>query len=274
MTHRALIRRFVGERGQASLLLVAGLAAVLVGVVVLGVVARGVAREAEAQRAADLAALAGARAMHGSYARLFEPVVIDGRPNPRHLTREAYLALGEAAAEKVAKANRADAAEVVFPDANSFAPVRIRVGVRERVVVERGEEQRRVDVNAVAEAELAPPGADGLSPFAAGGGYDGPLAYRQGIPMRPDVALAFDRMERAAKADGVVLSISSGYRSDAEQADLFARNPDPRWVAPPGTSLHRFGTELDLGPPSAYAWLAANAARFHFVQRYEWEPWH
>src|SRR5215207_7811096 len=79
--------------------------------------------------------------------------------------------------------------------------------------------------------------------------------------MRPDVAQAFDRM---AAAD----------RSDAEQAVLFARHPDPRWVAPPGESLHRNATELDLGPRSAYGWLAANARRFHFVQRYSWEPWH
>ena len=109
---------------------------------------------------------------------------------------------------------------------------------------------------------------------AAGGGYDGPLAYRQGKPMRPDVALAFDRMERAAREDGVTLLVSSGYRSDAEQAVLFARNPDPKWVAPPGTSLHRNGTELDLGPSSAYGWLALNAPRFRFVQRYPHEPWH
>jgi soluble lytic murein transglycosylase-like protein len=92
--------------------------------------------------------------------------------------------------------------------------------------------------------------------------------------MRPDVALAFDRMERAARGDGVVLLISSGYRSDAEQAELFRRNPDPRWIAPPGTSLHRYATELDLAPRAAYGWLAANAERFHFVQRYPWEPWH
>jgi LAS superfamily LD-carboxypeptidase LdcB len=92
--------------------------------------------------------------------------------------------------------------------------------------------------------------------------------------MRPDVALAFDRMERAAGADGVALLINSGYRSDAEQAELFRRHPDPKWVAPPGRSLHRYGTELDLGPPSAYGWLAANAHRFHFIQRYEWEAWH
>jgi hypothetical protein len=45
-------------------------------------------------------------------------------------------------------------------------------------------------------------------------------------------------------------------------------------VAPPGKSLHRLGTELDLGPPGAYGWLAVNAHRFGFVQRYGWEKWH
>ncbi len=92
--------------------------------------------------------------------------------------------------------------------------------------------------------------------------------------MRPDVALAFDRLEEAARRVGVTLLVSSGYRSDAEQAELFRRHPDPKWVAPPGTSLHRFATELDLGPPSAYAWLAANGECFNFTQRYSWEPWH
>jgi soluble lytic murein transglycosylase-like protein len=31
---------------------------------------------------------------------------------------------------------------------------------------------------------------------------------------------------------------------------------------------------LDLGPETAYGWLAANASRFGFVQRYSWEAWH
>jgi hypothetical protein len=92
--------------------------------------------------------------------------------------------------------------------------------------------------------------------------------------MRPDVALAFDRMAAAARRDGISLIVTSGYRSDAEQAELYRRHPDPKWVAPPGKSLHRLGTELDLGPPSAYGWLARNARRFHFQKRYEWEPWH
>jgi hypothetical protein len=100
--------------------------------------------------------------------------------------------------------------------------------------------------------------------LSAAGEYRGPFAHRQGKPMRPDVALAFDRMAAAARADAVALLITSAFRGDAEQARLFAAHPDPKWVAPPGRSLHRLGTELDLGPPAAYRWLAANAERFHF----------
>jgi hypothetical protein len=142
--------------------------------------------------------------------------------------------------------------------------------VRDRFDLSTGDARRTARIEADAEAELAPPG----DLAGAGGGYDGPLATRQGERMRPDVARAFDRMERAARADGIELIITSAFRSDAEQAVLFARHPDPRWVAPPGRSLHRLGTELDLGPRGAYGWLAAHAPRFHFVKRYAWEPWH
>ncbi len=96
-----------------------------------------------------------------------------------------------------------------------------------------------------------------------------------GKPMRPDVALAFDRLAAAARREaGLSLIVISGYRSDAEQAEVFRRRPVPKWVAPPGQSLHRLGTELDLGPDAAYGWLARNAGRFGFVKRYSWEPWH
>ena len=81
-------------------------------------------------------------------------------------------------------------------------------------------------------------------------------------------------MSAAAAKAGVTLTINSAFRSDAEQARLFAANPDPRMVARPGTSLHRCGTELDLGASDGYAWLRANAGRFGFLQRYSWEAWH
>jgi LAS superfamily LD-carboxypeptidase LdcB len=154
----------------------------------------------------------------------------------------------------------------------------VTVQVRgEALVRAPGDERPRpVEVGARATAELAPDiGGLGMPANASGGGYDGPLAYRQGKPMRPDVALAFDRLAAAARREaGLYLIVTSGFRSDAEQARLFAEHPDPKWVAPPGHSLHRYATELDLSPPAAYGWLAANAQRFGFIQRYSWEDWH
>ncbi len=259
-----------GEAGQATILLLGVALALLLGAVVLGGVARGVGVRSDEQRAADLAALAGARAMHDAYARLFEPPVLGRRANPSHLERTAYLELGRRAAMTTARRNGARDVEVGFPDHRTFAPVRIRVDVRDAIDVPGA--ARPVAAGARAEAELAPP--SDVASTTGVGEYRGPLAMRQGKPMRPDVAAAFDRMASAARAEGISLMVVSGFRSNAEQAVLFARHPDPKWVAPPGTSLHRLGTELDLGPAAAYGWLAANATRFHFVQRYSWEPWH
>ncbi|MEA2391864.1 MAG: hypothetical protein QOK31_1973 [Solirubrobacteraceae bacterium] len=261
------------DDGQALLLLVAALAAVLVGAWALGALARGVGVQGSAQRAADLGALSGARAMHDAYSRLFEPASLAARPNPRHLERAAYLGLGRAAATRTARLNGARVVRVSFPDGGSIAPVRVRVAIEDPVRVPAGGHTRTTRVAAVAEAELAPAGGGiGVDPGA--GDYRGPFAYRQGKPMRPDVAGAFDRLARAARSAGISLIINSAWRSSREQAALFARHPDPRWVARPGHSLHRLGTELDLGPPGAYGWLLRNAPRFHFVRRYPWEPWH
>lgn len=260
------------ERGQALLVLVSAACIALVAALVLGAVARGLGARGDDQQAADLGALGGARAMRASYDRLFVPALIDGRPNLRHLSREAYLAVARAHALASARLNGARSIEVSFPDADTIAPTRIRVTVSDPVVVEVGGQHRATTVTASAEAALAPGGLAVDQPGQ--GDYPGPFAFRQGKPMRPDVALAFDRLAAAAARDGVSLLIVSAFRSSAEQARLFAAHPDPKWVAPPGRSLHRLGTELDLGPESAYGWLAARAPDFHFVQRYSWEKWH
>jgi len=270
------------ERGQASLLLLGVLAALLAGTLILFGLGQALGARAKHQRAADLAAISAAQVMRRNYARLFEPAFLEGGvPNPRHLSTEGYVALARAAALRGARRNAVAPrrVEVGFP-APGFAPTRVTVSVRGRArirVAARPRPRDRIAVSARASAELLPE-ADvpfGMPGHASGGGYHGPLAYRQGKPMRPDVALAFDRMAGAARREaGLHLSITSGFRSDAEQAELWAENPDPKWVAPPGTSLHRLGTELDLGPPPAYAWLAANAGRFGFIQRYKWEAWH
>ena len=258
------------EQGQASLLVVGALVAVLLGAVVLGGIARAIGVRGEHQRAADLAALAGARAMRDVYPRVFAPPEIGGRPNPAHLERSEYLALGRRLAMTTASRNGAADVDVTFPG-EGLAPLRLRVVVRDGISLGQGV---HVGGDATAEAELVPPGGASGIGAAGAGEYTGPLELRQGKPMRPDVAQAFDRMAAAAASDGVGLIVNSAFRTNAEQAALFAAHPDPKWVAPPGQSLHRLGTELDLGPPAAYDWLARNAGRFHFVQRYEWEAWH
>jgi D-alanyl-D-alanine carboxypeptidase-like protein len=216
--------------------------------------------------------MSAAAKMRDLYLRLFEPP-----EDPRHLSDSEYRAIARRVALRAAARNgvRARPGDVSFPGA-SFAPTRVRVTVRGDVSVRLGGRRTsRVAVRARATAELSPDAGGSLPDTASGGGYHGPLAYRQGKPMRPDVARAFDRMAAAARREaGIDLIVVSGYRSDAEQAKLFAAHPDPKWVAPPGKSLHRLGTELDLGPPGAYGWLARNAKRFGFVQRYSWEAWH
>ena len=267
--------RLTGDRGQATPLVLGAVFALTVGAVALVAIAGAITGKGRAQRTVDLAAMSAARSMKDDLPRLMAPPTLpNGLPNPVHMSKAVYLARARLAATRFAVANGASplTVSVGFPDRLSYAPVRARVAVR--TTVEAGG-RRRPAAGSWAEAMVGAPLTMGaVAGMASGGGYGGPLAERQGRGMRPDVAAAFDRMAAAAAAAGVTLAINSAFRSDAEQAALFAANPDPTWVARPGTSLHRCATELDLGPPSAYGWLRANASRFGFRQRYSWEPWH
>lgn len=274
-------RRLLAEAGQALPLALGGIAALVLCALLLAAIGGAVTGTARTQRAADLVALSAARSMRDDFDRLFVPARTPiGRPNPSHLSKSEYLARARRAAVDAARHNDVAAGRLrlSFPDGGSFAPLRVRAEVEAEV--EPAGSAGRIPVVERAVAEAVPPSSSSTAPpsgqpaMASGGGYSGPLAYRQGEPVRPDAAAAFDRIAEAASSDGISLVINSAFRSDAEQAALFAENPDPQWVAPPGTSLHRCATELDLGPPTAYAWLAANAGRFGFTQRYSWEPWH
>jgi hypothetical protein len=269
-----------GQAGQATLLLLGVMAALLAGSLVMAAFGQALGGKGRHQRAADLAAMSAARAMRTAYPRLFEPAFLaPGVPNPEHLPELRYRALGKAAAVRAAQRNgiHLAAADVTYPGAG-FGPTRVSVALRGegrvRVPGRRGPTAIPVSARAVAEFVPSADATLGQPSQASGGGYDGPLAYRMGEPMRPETAAAFDRLAAAARRAGIELSITSGFRSDSEQAKLFAAHPDPKWVAPPGKSLHRLGTELDLGPPGAYGWLAESAPRFGFVKRYAWEPWH
>jgi len=245
--------------------------------IALVAIAGAVTGKGRAQRAADLAAISAVRSMRDDLPDLLSPPRLpNGAPNPSHMGKATYLQRARDAAFAAGRHNEVDSSHlrIAFPDQGSFAPVRAKATVVGEL--DLGSE-RRPKVEASAEAEAVAPvsSAGGEGPaVASGGGYSGPLVYRNGEGMRPDVAAAYDEMASAAAAAGITLIVVSGFRSDAEQAELFAAHPDPKWVAPPGTSLHRCATELDLGPESAYGWIDANGSRFGLVQRYSWEAWH
>jgi hypothetical protein len=283
-----IARRLLGlgrERGQAlPALLGAGLILILAALALAAIGGAATGKE-RVQRAADLAALSAVRSMRDDTSRLLAPAALpDGSTNPRHLSKGEFLGRARLAALDAARRNRVDPGRlrIAFPDASSYPPLQARATVAGEVDPERlpgGDrlsDHRPIAVVASAVAEASAPASSwtGMPSQAEGGGYSGPLVYRDGEGMRPDVATAYDRLAAAARQAGLDLVVVSGFRSDAEQAQLFAQHPDPRWVAPPGHSLHRCATELDLGPSSAYGWLAARAPRFGFLRRYSWEAWH
>jgi hypothetical protein len=263
------------QDGQALPLALGGAFALIAAALALVAIAGAITGKGRVQRAADLMAISAARSMRDDLSRLLSPAHMpDGSLNPGHIEKTTYLTRAREAAAAAAKANGVSASNlrVSFPDADSFAPVRVEAVVTATVEAGGGS---RTEASAAAEAGApsSPSGESGAT-MASGGGYAGPLVYRQGHGMRPDVGAAFDRMAATAAQAGIALIVNSAFRSDAEQAALFAAHPDPTWVAPPGHSLHRCATELDLGPETAYGWLAVNAGRFGFLQRYSWEPWH
>ena len=271
------LRTLGASRGQATPLVLGAVFVLVLAAAAIVAVSGAVTGKARAQRAADLSAMSAARSMKDDMPRLLAPPRLpNGLPNPAHMPKPVYLNRARLAAIEAAVVNGASplAVSVRFPDSASYAPTTARVSISTRVRAGPVNGERPAPPN-WAEARVSFPVSMGSVPaMASGGGYSGPLADRQGKGMRPDVAAAFDAMSAAAAAAGVTLAINSAFRSDAEQAALFAANPDPTWVAPPGQSLHRCATELDLGPDAAYSWLAANAGRFGFTQRYSWEPWH
>ena len=108
---------------------------------------------------------------------------------------------------------------------------------------------------------------------------------------------ALIKLLNAAKEDGLVLRIESGYRSPGYQKRIFLKMIEEgrtfddiiRYVAPPYYSEHARGTAVDFYPSNwrfaelpDYTWLRNNAADFGFTEtypehnklKYPWESWH
>ena len=262
------------EAGQALPLVLGGVLVLVLCTLLLAALGGAVTGKSRVQRAADLAALSAARSMRDDFERLFAPGPVAGRgaepraPGQGELPRAG---LGRGGRSRAPKRRRRGRLRVEFPDAGSFAPLRVRAEVDRRARhAGRPAAPAASDAEAEAEAVAAVgarrPGRRRRSPPAAATPARSPTARGRGCARtspRPSTG-----SPRRRAPTGISLLVTRAYRSDAEQAALWAENPDPRWVAPPGTSLHRCATELDLGPPAAYGWLAANARRFGFLQRY------
>jgi D-alanyl-D-alanine carboxypeptidase len=123
--------------------------------------------------------------------------------------------------------------------------------------------------------------------------------------MRDSAAKAFQAMSAAAARDGVILAPISGFRSVADQQQVFFGVKAQRRQgvteraevsAPPGYSEHHTGYAMDVGDgkvpatnlsqtfeqTGAFKWLERNAAVYNFEMSFPknnpqgvaYEPWH
>ncbi|MBF6170463.1 M15 family metallopeptidase [Nocardia blacklockiae] len=98
----------------------------------------------------------------------------------------------------------------------------------------------------------------------------------------PALAAAYTLAERQAHAEGVPLSITSGYRTPEQQNELWQDglatygSPDAarRWVLPPEESTHVQGKAVDVGPEEGARWLEANGSRWGLCRTFDNEYWH
>ena len=147
------------------------------------------------------------------------------------------------------------------------------------------------------------------------GGYRIPKDYKpnltyvcgSGERLDKNVAVQYERMYNAARAQGVYLTPCSGYRSYSTQETLFNRKINlymnqgysynnavqkaATIVMPPGSSEHNLGYAMDIvcveewfETTNEFRWLQQNAADYGFILRYPkdkqhitkviYEPWH
>jgi zinc D-Ala-D-Ala carboxypeptidase len=105
---------------------------------------------------------------------------------------------------------------------------------------------------------------------------------RPGHELRRAILIDLNRMDEAARKEGITLLISSAYRSYSYQESVFERHVEAmgrdeasRVSAEPGKSQHQLGTTIDFGSITpeyaatpAGKWLGKNAWRYGFSLSY------
>lgn len=98
----------------------------------------------------------------------------------------------------------------------------------------------------------------------------------------PALLTAVQQAASAAAADGVTMTITSGWRSAEFQQQLLddavasygSLGAARQYVQTPQRSRHVLGDAVDIGGAGADQWLIANGARFGLCQIYANEVWH
>ena len=98
----------------------------------------------------------------------------------------------------------------------------------------------------------------------------------------PELERRFDAARAAADADGVELTLASGWRIAAEQQELVdaalerygSAEEAHRWVLPPESSEHVAGLAIDVGPTDGALWLEQHGVEFGLCRTYANELWH
>lgn len=119
---------------------------------------------------------------------------------------------------------------------------------------------------------------------------DGPLAEitdasGEAAELHPLLLTRFSVAQSFARADGVELSLTSGFRSLSRQQLLLDRevvirgseSEAAKWVLPPKFSHHPRGLAIDVNYPDGRAealWLERNGSRFGLCRVYANEWWH
>jgi LAS superfamily LD-carboxypeptidase LdcB len=98
----------------------------------------------------------------------------------------------------------------------------------------------------------------------------------------PELLAAVRDATRDARADGVRMVVTSGWRSREHQQRLLAEaisrygseEEALRYVATPDTSAHVTGDAVDIGPTEADDWLIQHGSDYGLCQIFANEIWH